>query len=74
MKVSQLIKILNKLPKNLDVYTADHDHGTFEVNALVRQCELIDKNDMNDRDNDDGDFEGDNTFKDTPIKYVVIRP
>jgi len=75
MKVKKLIAILKKMPQNLEVYTADHDHGQYETNSLVGCCELIDKSEM---DNETGKRHSDNPFYEafngTPETYVVIRP
>ena len=50
MRVKDLIKQLEKLPKNLKVYKADHDHGTFETSGSVNVVELIDKSNMTEYD------------------------
>ena len=73
MKVKDLIAILETMPKNLTIYTADHDHGTFETNSTVRSCELINKSEMTEYDNDKYTYNGDTPFTGTPKKYVVIR-
>lgn len=44
MKVKDLIKELQKMPKNADVYTADHDHSEWEHNGKVRYLELVNQN------------------------------
>lgn len=69
MKVKDLIKYLKSMPKNLDVYTADHDHGTFETASSVTAVEFIDKKEMTEYDNDKSDL----CFQNTPKKYVVLR-
>lgn len=73
MTVKQLIKKLEKMPKNLQVYWADHDHGRFETNNIANFVELVDKNEMTEIENDDNCRYSD-CYKDTPNKYVVIRP
>lgn len=75
MKVNQLINKLKQLPKNLDVYIADHDQGQFETSGAAGTCDLIDKNDMDDIENDKATYDG-RCFPhtSTPKKYVVIRP
>jgi len=73
MKVKDLIKELNKMPKNMIVYWADHDHGTYETNNEVGRCEFIDKNEMTKFNNDE--IHGDNEcYKNTPRKYICLRP
>ena len=78
MKVKELIKQLKKMPQNLDVYQADHDHGLYETASGSNQVLLIDKDKMNDCENDkgDGNWNGgvDMTFQTTPRQYVCIRP
>jgi len=74
MKVKDLIKILETMPKNLQIHMADHDHGTYETNSSVNQCEIIDKKEMTEYDNDEYTDGRHQPFKDTPKKYVVIRP
>lgn len=73
MKVDQLIKELNKLPKNLEVYWADHDHGTYETNNRCGQVHLVNKNEMTEFDNDK-DCGLSDCFQHTPKKYVCLRP
>ena len=41
MKVKQLIAKLKKMPLNVDVYFADHDHSESMVNNSVGKVELI---------------------------------
>ena len=71
MNVKELVKQLKKIPQDLEVYRADHDHGTFETAGIVNSVQLINKEDMNKYNNDGADG---GVFKDTPNKYVVIRP
>ena len=73
MKVSKLIRVLKKMPQNLEIYMADHDHGTYETNSIANNCELIDKSKMTDTDNDNA-ICTDGCFTHTPKKYVCIRP
>lgn len=73
MKVKHLINQLERLPKNLQVYWADHDHGTFETGGMARYAELIDKSEITPEENDLNDGIS-NPFKGTPNRYVVIRP
>ena len=73
MKVKDLIKQLESLPKNLDIYWADHDHGKFEAGGKAGQVELIDKKNMNEYENDKGCGLSD-CFTHTPKRYVLIRP
>jgi len=61
------------MPQELSVYWADHDHGKYETNNTAGQVDLIDKSEMNEFENDEC-FGRDNCFKDTPQKYVCIRP
>jgi len=70
MKVSELIKELKKLPQNLEVYWADHDHGEFETNNIAGRVVNIDKSKMTKYSND----KSDESFQLTPQKYVLIRP
>ena len=70
MTVHKLIKELQKLPKQLKVYQADHDHGKFETSGSINQVILINKEEMDEFENDDCD----DAFKHTPQKYVVLRP
>ena len=74
MKVKQLIKKLEGLPKNLEIYSADHDHGKFETSSEIGRVELIDKSEMDDIEDDNYCDGGYYPFKNTPKKYVVIRP
>lgn len=68
MTVEQLIKKLRKIEdKNLRVFWADHDHGTYESNAEARIVEYID---MNDRK----EWEKDKEWDDMPKQYIIIRP
>lgn len=75
MTVKQLISKLKKLPPNLEVYSADHDHGEFETNTILNYCDLIDKKDMSEsvkeQHNNDPYYE---CFNNTPKRYVVVRP
>lgn len=73
MTVAELIAELKKLPKDLEVYSAAHDHGKFETDSLLNQCVLIDKNEMTKIENDKNGGLCD-SFTSTPTKYVVIRP
>ncbi len=73
MTVKDLIKKLKKMPKNLIIYTADHDHGTFETNSVAGCCEIVDKSEMDEYVNDK-DCGLSNSFTDTPDRYVVVRP
>jgi len=43
MKVSALIKKLQKMPQNLEVYSRDHDNGEHETSGYPRQVTLFDK-------------------------------
>ena len=70
MTVQELINELKKLPKKLQVYQADHDHGLYETSGKPNQVILIDKKNMNDGQNDKYDL----CFQDTPKRYVVLRP
>lgn len=70
MKVKDLIKKLEKMPKNLEIYGADHDHGKFETSSSINEVELINKEEMDEIEND----RFDECFQKTPIKYVVLRP
>ena len=74
MKVKELIAMLNELPKNLHIYIADHDHGKYETSSSAHTCELINKANMNEFENDKHKSNGDQPFINTPKKYVVIRP
>ena len=75
MKVKKLIAILKKIPQDLDVYMADHDHGEYETNNKIGNCELVDKSKM---DDDTKNLHANNPFYEafngTPEMYVVIRP
>lgn len=73
MKVRELIKKLEKLPKNLEVYSADHDHGYYETSGVPENVYLIDKKNMTEFENDNCHGLHD-CFKHTPQKYVVLRP
>lgn len=42
MKVSELIKRLNKMPKNADVMLQDHDHAKYEWNGCLNGVYLLD--------------------------------
>lgn len=42
MTNKQLIKALQKLPKNLKVAFKDHDQGNFEINNYIRAIEVVD--------------------------------
>jgi len=74
MTVQELIAELQKMPRDIEVYRADHDHGRFETAGSVRRVELIDKNDMTKYDNDESNDGRSYPFKDTPTRYVVVRP
>lgn len=67
MKVSELIRELKKMPKDLDVWWADHDHSTYEVNNCVKSVNLVDKANMD-------EFDREYCDKYTPEKYVCLRP
>lgn len=75
MKVKKLIALLKKMPQDLDVYIADHDHGEYETNSIIGNCELVDKSEM---DNDTESRHKVNPFYEafngTPEMYVVVRP
>lgn len=76
MKVKDLIKKLKKMPQDLPVYWADHDHGTFEINSSVGWVGHIE---MPDQDEDYDEFKQweyeRKGFEDsTPEEYVCIRP
>ena len=43
MKVKELIKRLQKMPQELQVYMADHDHSEYEVSAKVNTVSIVDK-------------------------------
>ncbi len=73
MTVKQLIKELKKLPQNLKVYHADHDHGDYETSGDIGQALLINKAEMTEVYNDK-DFGRSDVFTYTPKKYVVLRP
>ena len=78
MKVKELVKQLKKMPQELQVFWADHDHAEYETGGIAGQVLLIDKDEMNELSNDNGcDNFGkgyDPTFKDTPQQYVCLRP
>jgi hypothetical protein len=71
MKVSKLIAELKKMPKDLEVYWADHDHNEFEVNDIARKVYLMDKSEGV-KDWHKSALKMNEDF--TPDKYVVIRP
>lgn len=67
MKVKQLIAELKKMPQHLDVYTADHDHGEFEVSSGISAVNLVDQKDASEYQKQDP------CFTDQPERYVVIH-
>jgi len=74
MTVKELRAALKGLPGNMEVYTADHDHGKFEVNAPAGEAEVINKKDAEPWDLDHlYDIEKEE-FESRPNKYLVIRP
>jgi len=48
MTVKQLIKQLEKMPQNLQVYVSDHDHSEYETNGEVGDVTLIDRSNAGD--------------------------
>jgi len=70
MKVKDLIKELQKLPKNLTVYYADHDHSAYEINNIAGSVTLMNRKEIPEHD-DEGKAE---CLNDMPNKYVCIRP
>lgn len=70
MTVQQLINKLEKMPKRLQIFQADHDHGLYETSGKPGQVILINKDEMTFFENDKEDI----CFQNTPKKYVVIRP
>lgn len=73
MKVKDLIKQLECLPQNLEIYWADHDHGEFETGGKAGEVKLIDKKNMTEYNNDE-DCGHSDCFKNTPKRYVLLRP
>ena len=75
MTVKQLIAKLKKMPQNLNVYWADHDHGQYEINSTAGCVEHIfepDKEDEFDHERYHHERKG---YEDsTDEEYVVIRP
>ncbi len=72
MTVKQLITRLKKMPQDLQVYSADHDHGSYETSAKLSDVCLIDKSKMTELDNDK--CSGlDDCFTHTPQVYVCLR-
>lgn len=76
MTVKQLIAKLKKMPQGLNVYWADHDHGSYEVNSTAGYVEHI-----SEPDEDDDPFDYERYHKErkgyedsTDEEYVVIRP
>ena len=73
MTVKQLIKQLKKMPQNLEVFSADHDHGEWEVNGPIFAVNCIVKSEYVEytsalRGSDKDIFES------MPDKYVTIHP
>lgn len=76
MTVKQLIAKLKKMPQSLEVYIADHDHGTYEINSSAHNVYHIEKPDPEYDDHYDVK-EWEHQTKDYskhPEQYVVIRP
>lgn len=75
MKVKKLISLLKKMPQDLDVYTADHDHSEYETNSIIGNVCLVDKSEM---DSYTKNLHKNNqlyeAFNSTDEVYVVIRP
>jgi hypothetical protein len=75
MKVKKLIALLKKMPPDLDVYMADHDHSEYETNSLIGDVCLVDKSEM---DNYAKHLHKNDlfyrSFNSTDEVYVVIRP
>lgn len=76
MTVKQLIAKLKKMPQNLNVYWADHDHGEYEINSTAGCVEHI-----YEPDEEDYPFEYERYHLErkgyehtTDAEYVVIRP
>lgn len=65
MTVKELKKALRGMPDNAPVYTRDHDQRDYEVNYLVREVELLNREDANEYELRNANFniEGD---------YVVL--
>lgn len=68
LNVKQLISKLKKLPQNLPVYWADHDHDTYETNNEANRVHVIDPLEMNDIQREW------RTPGNPDERYVVIRP
>lgn len=70
LTVGKLKKKLKGIPDSTPIYTADHDHSSWETNGLASQVEFLNQNDMSDMEKEF--LEEDPVFK---IKgsYVVIR-
>lgn len=76
MTVKQLINKLSKMPQNLQVFTADHDHSEYETNSPVNGCYLVDQSEMDYEDvkrHTCNKNEADELYN-HPKKYVVVRP
>lgn len=71
MKVKQLIKELQKMPQNLDVFYAHHDNCAHETAGDCFSVMLFEKKDYS---VDDIRLREDKErFEDMPTKCVVIR-
>lgn len=73
MKVKDLIKQLENLPQNLEIYWADHDHGDFETGGKAGKVKLIDKKNMT-KSNNDEDCGISDCYKHTPRRDILLRP
>lgn len=76
MKVKQLIAKLKKMPQDLEVYTADHDHSDWEVSSHVNSVVLSDKSRMTkaDIENHTTTINHKDELDLLPNRFVQIRP
>ncbi len=71
MKIKDLIKELKKLDQNLEVFTSDFDHSEHEVHGPVVSVQLIDKDWMEENEEEPVNSQG--NWGELPRKYVTIR-
>lgn len=76
MTVNALIKELKKLPGNLEVYWADHDHAQWETNNTVQRADLHDKEEDLEQAKTCCTCKNDLDYfiEYMPKRYVVLRP
>ena len=70
MTVSELRKKLKGINGKLPVYIADHDHGEYDVNSIANQVFIVNRDEMSNWDKKNED----QSQRDNPKKYLVIRP